>query len=149
MKPRVLQNGPLMATLERSLAEHFDVHPLAKEADPKAFLAARGGEFVALATSARFGADRSLIAAPDGRVFVNPTGNPGMASGGSGDVLSGMIGSLLVQSKDVLGAVIAAVYAHGLSGDLAAAKLGERPLIAGDIIKFLPAAVKSLEDAAR
>jgi len=92
---------------------------------------------------------RTIVAAPDGRVFVNPTGNPGMATGGSGDVLSGMIGSLLVQSKDVLGAVRAAVYAHGLSGDKAAAKLGERPLIAGDLIRFLPAAVKSLEDAAR
>jgi hydroxyethylthiazole kinase-like uncharacterized protein yjeF len=91
----------------------------------------------------------TLVAAPDGCVFVNPTGNPGMATGGSGDVLSGMIGSLMVQSKDVLSAVRAAVYAHGLSGDLAAAKLGERSLIAGDIIKFLPAAVKSLEDAAK
>jgi hydroxyethylthiazole kinase-like uncharacterized protein yjeF len=91
----------------------------------------------------------TLVAAPDGCVFVNPTGNPGMATGGSGDVLSGMIGSLMVQSKDVLSAVRAAVYAHGLSGDLAAAKLGERSLIAGDIIRFLPAAVKSLEDAAK
>ncbi len=92
---------------------------------------------------------RTIIAAPDGRVFVNPTGNPGMATGGSGDVLSGMIGSMLVQSKDVLGAIRAAVYAHGLSGDQAAAKLGERSLLAGDLIRFLPAAVKSLEDAAR
>ncbi|MDD8027341.1 MAG: NAD(P)H-hydrate dehydratase, partial [Acidobacteriota bacterium] len=91
----------------------------------------------------------TLIAAPDGRVFINPTGNPGMATGGSGDVLSGMIGSLMVQSKDIPAAVRAAVYAHGLSGDLAAAKLGERSLIAGDIIRFLPAAVKSLEDAAK
>jgi len=72
-----------------------------------------------------------------------------MATGGSGDVLSGMIGSMLVQSKDVLGAIRAAVYAHGLSGDQAAAKLGERSLLAGDLIRFLPAAVKSLEDAAR
>jgi ADP-dependent NAD(P)H-hydrate dehydratase / NAD(P)H-hydrate epimerase len=92
---------------------------------------------------------RTLIAAPDGRVFVNPTGNPGMATGGSGDVLSGLIGSLIVQSKDILAATRAAVYVHGLSGDLAAAKLGERALIAGDLIRFLPAAVKSLEDAAK
>jgi ADP-dependent NAD(P)H-hydrate dehydratase / NAD(P)H-hydrate epimerase len=92
---------------------------------------------------------RTIVAAPDGRVFVNPTGNPGMATGGAGDVLSGMIGSLLVQSKDILAAVRAAVYVHGLSGDLAAAKLGERSLIAGDLIRFLPAAVKSLEDAAK
>jgi NAD(P)H-hydrate epimerase len=92
---------------------------------------------------------RTLMATPDGRIFVNPTGNPGMATGGSGDVLSGLIGSLMVQAKDVLSAVRAAVYVHGLSGDLAAAKLGEKPLIAGDLVRFLPAAVKSLEDAAR
>jgi len=63
MKPRVLQHGRLMATLERALAEHFDVHPLWQEADPKAFLAAHGGEFAGLATSARFGADRALMEA--------------------------------------------------------------------------------------
>jgi len=63
MKPRVLQNGRLMASLEAALAEHFDVHPLWREADPAAFLAARGGEFSGLATSARFGADRALIEA--------------------------------------------------------------------------------------
>jgi hydroxyethylthiazole kinase-like uncharacterized protein yjeF len=92
---------------------------------------------------------RTLVAAPDGRVFVNPTGNPGMATGGAGDVLSGIIGSLIVQSKDVLAATRAGVYVHGLSGDLAAAKLSEKALIAGDLIRFLPAAVKSLEDAAK
>jgi NAD(P)H-hydrate epimerase len=89
---------------------------------------------------------RTIVAAPDGRVLVNPTGNPGMATGGSGDVLSGMIGSQLVQSKDALGATLAAVFVHGLSGDLAAARLSEKALIAGDLIRFLPQAVKSLED---
>jgi hydroxypyruvate reductase len=63
MKPRVLQHGRLMASLEAALAEHFDLHPLWREADPKAFLAAHGAEFVGLATSARFGADRALIEA--------------------------------------------------------------------------------------
>ncbi len=90
---------------------------------------------------------RTIVAAPNGRVSINPTGNPGMATGGSGDVLSGMIGSLLVQNKDALGATRAAVYVHGLSGDLAAARLSEKALIAGDLIRFLPSAVKSLEDA--
>ena len=90
---------------------------------------------------------RTIVAAPNGRVYVNPTGNPGMATGGSGDVLSGMIGSQLVQSKDALGATLAAVYVHGLSGDLAAARLSEKALIAGDLIRFLPQAIKSLEDA--
>ena len=88
---------------------------------------------------------RTLIATPEGRVFINPTGNPGMATGGSGDVLSGMIASLIMQEKDVLGATLAAVYLHGLSGDIGAAKLGERALIAGDLIKYVPQALKKME----
>jgi hydroxyethylthiazole kinase-like uncharacterized protein yjeF len=88
---------------------------------------------------------RTLTACPDGRVFVNPTGNPGMATGGSGDVLGGMIASLLVQEKDVSGATAAAVYLHGLSGDIGASRLGERALIAGDLIRCLPAAIRSFE----
>jgi lactate dehydrogenase-like 2-hydroxyacid dehydrogenase len=63
MKPRVLQHGRLMPGLEQALAEHFDLHPLWREAEPKSFLAAHGGEFTGLATSARFGADRALIGA--------------------------------------------------------------------------------------
>ncbi|MBM3284851.1 MAG: NAD(P)H-hydrate dehydratase, partial [Candidatus Aminicenantes bacterium] len=91
---------------------------------------------------------RTLVAAPDGRVFVNPTGNPGLATGGTGDVLSGMVGALLMQQKDPLQAAVAAVYLHGLSGDLAAQKTGERGLVAGDLIRFLPQAVRSLEEGA-
>ncbi|MGB7294477.1 MAG: NAD(P)H-hydrate dehydratase [Candidatus Aminicenantales bacterium] len=89
---------------------------------------------------------RTLTCAPDGRTFINPTGNSGMATGGSGDVLSGMIAGLLMQEKDALRAALAAVYLHGLSGDLAAAKIGERALVAGDLIRFLPRAAKTLED---
>jgi lactate dehydrogenase-like 2-hydroxyacid dehydrogenase len=63
MKPRILQNGRLLATLEAALAEKFDLHALWQEADPQAFLAAHGGRFVGLATSARVGADAALIAA--------------------------------------------------------------------------------------
>jgi hydroxyethylthiazole kinase-like uncharacterized protein yjeF len=88
---------------------------------------------------------RSLTSAPDGRVFINPTGNPGMATGGSGDVLSGMVASLLVQERDLLGATRAAVYLHGLAGDLAADKLSEKFLAAGDIIRFIPAAIKEIQ----
>jgi NAD(P)H-hydrate epimerase len=91
---------------------------------------------------------RTLIAGPDGRVFVNPTGNPGMGTGGSGDVLSGIVAALIMGAKDVFGATVAAVYVHGLSGDVAAAEIGERGLIAGDLIKHLPAALKILEDEA-
>ena len=87
---------------------------------------------------------RTLVASPDGRVFVNPTGNPGMATGGSGDVLSGMIASQLIQEKDVLGAILSAVYVHGMSADLAAARLGEKCLTAGDVIRWLPRAVTAL-----
>ena len=91
---------------------------------------------------------RTLVASPDGRVFVNPTGNPGMATGGSGDVLGGILASLLAQQKDPLLSAIAGVYVHGLSGDLAVAKLSQKALTAGDIIRFLPAALKCLEDEA-
>jgi NAD(P)H-hydrate epimerase len=88
---------------------------------------------------------KTLISTPDGRVYINPTGNPGMATGGSGDVLSGMIASMMAQEKEVLDAVLAAVYLHGLSGDLGAHKIGERSLVAGDLIKYLPKALKKLE----
>jgi len=88
---------------------------------------------------------RTLIATPEGRVFVNPTGNPGMATAGSGDVLSGMIASMIIQEENLLEAILAAVYVHGLSGDIAAEKLGEKSLAAGDIIRYLPSAVRLLE----
>ncbi len=89
---------------------------------------------------------RTLIADPKGHVYINPTGNPGMATGGTGDVLSGIAASFLMQLKDPLGAAAAAVYVHGLSGDLAAEKLGERAMVAGDLIRFLRRAIKSMED---
>jgi hydroxyethylthiazole kinase-like uncharacterized protein yjeF len=88
---------------------------------------------------------RTLVATPQGHVYINPTGNPGMATGGSGDVLSGLIASFVMQEKNVLGATLAAVYAHGLSGDIGASRLGERPLIAGDLVRFFPAAFKEIE----
>jgi NAD(P)H-hydrate epimerase len=88
---------------------------------------------------------RTLVATPRGKILINPTGNPGMATGGSGDVLSGMIASLIIQEKNILGATAAAVYLHGLSGDIGAKRIGERPLIAGDLIKYLPQALKEME----
>ncbi len=85
---------------------------------------------------------RSLIAAPDGTVYVNPTGNAGMATAGSGDVLTGLISGLLAQRpEDAVKTTIAGVYLHGLAGDLAAAKLGMRSLIASDIIAHLSEAI--------
>jgi len=90
---------------------------------------------------------RTLTAAPDGQVWVNPTGNPGMASGGTGDVLTGLIAGLLAQypSRPVTEKVVGAVYLHGLAGDLAAGDLGEKSLIAGDLLDALPRAFRVLE----
>jgi len=87
---------------------------------------------------------RTLTASPDGRTYINPTGNPGMATAGSGDVLSGMIAAMIVQEKNILEAILAAVYIHGLSGDIGASRLGEKFLTAGNMITYLPAAIKTL-----
>ena len=84
---------------------------------------------------------RTLIAAPDGTVWVNPTGNPGMASGGTGDILTGMVAGLIAQHpQQALAATALAVYLHGLAGDLAAGAVGEIPLVATDLVRFLPIA---------
>ncbi|HEX3179559.1 MAG TPA: NAD(P)H-hydrate dehydratase [Methylomirabilota bacterium] len=87
---------------------------------------------------------RSVIARPDGRVFVNPTGNPGMASGGSGDVLTGMLGGLLARGLPADRVLGAAVYLHGLAGDVAAERMGEEAMVAGDIIDALGEAFRRL-----
>ncbi|MDH4089100.1 MAG: NAD(P)H-hydrate dehydratase [Cyclobacteriaceae bacterium] len=82
----------------------------------------------------------SSIAAPDGRVYFNSTGNPGMATGGSGDVLTGILTGLVAQHYDPLQAAQLGVFVHGLSGDLAVPEMGINSLIASDIIDFLPSA---------
>jgi NAD(P)H-hydrate epimerase len=85
---------------------------------------------------------RSLIAAANGEIYVNPTGNAGMATAGSGDVLTGLAAGFLAQRpQEPLQATIAAVFIHGFAGDIAAAKLGMRSLIASDIIENLSEAV--------
>jgi ADP-dependent NAD(P)H-hydrate dehydratase / NAD(P)H-hydrate epimerase len=84
---------------------------------------------------------RTLIAAPDGTVWVNPTGNPGMATGGTGDVLTGIVAGLIAQHpKRPLEATALAVYLHGLAGDLAVSSIGENSLTATDLLRFLPQA---------
>jgi NAD(P)H-hydrate epimerase len=88
---------------------------------------------------------RTLVAAPDGFAAVNPTGNPGMATGGTGDVLSGIIGALLARGCAAWTAATAATYVHGLAGDLAAARLGQEALLAGDVLDALGEALRSLE----
>jgi NAD(P)H-hydrate epimerase len=80
----------------------------------------------------------TITAAPDGQVYVNSTGNAGMATGGTGDVLTGMIASFIAQKQDdPLAATIAAVYIHGFAGDIAASKVGTRAMIASDITAHL------------
>lgn len=87
----------------------------------------------------------TVIAAPDGQVYVNPTGNAGMATGGTGDVLTGVIASFLAQKlDDPLAATIAAVYLHGLAGNIAASKSGTRAMIASDITAHLADAFISI-----
>jgi NAD(P)H-hydrate epimerase len=87
---------------------------------------------------------RTLVATPDGDVFINTTGNPGMATGGTGDVLTGMIAGWLGQLLDAEAACKLAVYLHGAAGDLAEADMGEVALIAGDLLDYLGDAVLEL-----
>lgn len=86
---------------------------------------------------------RTIISDPEGNVFINPTGNPGMATAGTGDVLTGMIGGLIAQGIELLTAAKAGVYLHGLAGDIAEEEIGEMGMIAGDIIDRIPRAIKS------
>ena len=88
----------------------------------------------------------TIVATPDGRAFINSTGNPGMATGGTGDVLTGMLAGLTAQFglehwERVLGL---GVYLHGLAGDLAAARVGEAPMIASDLVAAIPQAFQQL-----
>jgi ADP-dependent NAD(P)H-hydrate dehydratase / NAD(P)H-hydrate epimerase len=89
----------------------------------------------------------TIVATPEGDAFINTTGNPGMATAGSGDVLTGIIASLLGQGLDAASASVLGVYLHGLAGDTAAAVLGEHSLIASDIISALPEAFQCLKNA--
>jgi NAD(P)H-hydrate epimerase len=87
---------------------------------------------------------RTLISTPDGKVFINPTGNAGMATGGTGDVLTGMIAAWLAQLLDAEAACKLAVYLHGLAGDLTAVDESEVAMIAGDLVAHLGDAVLEL-----
>jgi NAD(P)H-hydrate epimerase len=88
---------------------------------------------------------RSVIAAADGAAFVNPTGNPGMASGGMGDALTGIVGGLLAQGLSALDAAKLGVYLHGLAGDLAVEAIGgQAGLVCSDLIDAIPRAIASL-----
>ncbi len=92
---------------------------------------------------------RTLIAQPDGEVWVNTTGNPGMATGGTGDVLTGMVAGMMAQTPErVIEAVTAAVHLHGLAGDVACESMGEQSLVATDLIKAMPEAFRRVQERA-
>jgi NAD(P)H-hydrate epimerase len=107
---------------------------------------------VARQFSARYGitlvlkGSRTLIAAPDGQVWVNGTGNPGMATGGTGDVLTGLLAGLWAEfaAHSASEVSTAAVYLHGLAGDLAAEELGQHSMLAGDLLNMIPRAYQRL-----
>jgi NAD(P)H-hydrate epimerase len=89
-----------------------------------------------------------LSVAPDEPAILNSTGNPGMATAGAGDVLTGTIAGLLAQGMDAAEASAVGCFVHGLAGDIAARRLGRRGLTAGDIRDALPAALVALESGA-
>jgi hydroxyethylthiazole kinase-like uncharacterized protein yjeF len=90
---------------------------------------------------------RTLVAASDGKVWVNPTGNPGMATGGTGDILTGMVAGLIAQHpQHALEAAALAVSLHGLAGDLASESVGENCMVATDLVRFLPQAFAQMRN---
>ena len=136
--PRILtpHPGEMSRLADRTVAEvQADRVGLAR-----AFAQARGVHLV-------LKGNRSAIAAPDGRVWINPTGSPAMATAGTGDVLTGMIAGLLAQFPDQIdAALLAAVYLHGRAGELGAAKFGEKSLLATDLFEFLPEVMREAAD---
>lgn len=92
---------------------------------------------------------RTIVANPDGSAAICPTGNPGMASGGMGDVLSGVVGALLAQGLDAPDAAALAVFAHGLAGDGVARRRGQVGLLARDVLEELPPTICALQMAAQ
>lgn len=89
---------------------------------------------------------RTVVAAPNSSVYINPTGNPGMAKGGSGDVLTGIIASLVAQGLPPLEAAVAGVYIHGRAGDLAAQRLGQYSMLPSDLLSELGNAFREVSD---
>ena len=88
----------------------------------------------------------TTLCMPDGHIFINSTGNAGMATAGSGDVLTGIITGLLARGYKQEDACIVGMYLHGLAGDTAARELGEESVMAGDLIQYLPSAFKRLKE---
>lgn len=109
-----------------------------------------------IGTASRFAAEygvtvvlkgsRTVTAIPDGRIFINPTGNAGMATAGAGDVLTGTIAGLAAQGVSICDAAVAGVFMHGLAGDNAAGSLGMHGIVAGDILLRMPHIIKELTE---
>jgi NAD(P)H-hydrate epimerase len=94
--------------------------------------------------------NRTLVVRPDGEAWVNTTGNPGMATGGTGDILTGMVAGMLAQNpKEAFEAVLAAVHLHGLAGDVMRETMGEHSLVATDLLTGLPEAFRRTQSAAQ
>lgn len=93
---------------------------------------------------------RTLVAGPDGEVWVNTTGNPGMSTGGTGDILTGMVAGMMAQFKgQIFESVCAAVFLHGVAGDVARETMGEQSLVATDLVRVLPEAMRRVREAAK
>jgi len=93
---------------------------------------------------------RTLVVHPDGEAWVNTAGNPGMATGGTGDVLTGMVAGMIAQHpKDAFSAILAAVHLHGLAGDVIRESVGEHSLVATDLLRGMPEAFRRTRLAAR
>jgi NAD(P)H-hydrate epimerase len=92
---------------------------------------------------------RTVITDPKGDVYINPTGNPGMATGGMGDVLTGMISSFIAQGLDITDAAKLAVFSHGLAGDTIVCERGEIGLLATDVIERIPSVLFELIDSSK
>jgi ADP-dependent NAD(P)H-hydrate dehydratase len=159
-KPLVLDADGLNA-----LAAHRDGLRGTRPGDRPLVLTPHPGEFARLvnadvstvqanrqALAVRFAAEHGVILALKGyqtlvtdgrRLYQNNSGNPGMATGGTGDVLTGLIAALLGQGLEPFGAAQLGVYLHGLAGDLARDALGEISLIASDLLEYLPRAIRA------
>lgn len=160
---------PLVLDADALNALGGDISPLKKSASPALILTPHPGEMARLcgATVAEIEHDRleasrsfaianrcylllkgagTVVATPDGRLAINASGNPGMASGGMGDVLTGVITALLGQGYEPFAACCLGAFCHGLAADLAAAEKGETGLIATDVQEKLPYAFKMLEE---
>jgi len=93
---------------------------------------------------------RTLVVQPDGEAWVNTTGNPGMSTGGTGDILTGMVAAMIAQNpQNAMVAVCAAVYLHGLSGDVMRESVGEHSMVATDLLRGLPEAFQRSRQAAK